>query len=91
MMFDEICSEFDAILTPSAPGEAPAGFETTGSDIFNRTWSMLHAPCINVPGFYGPRGLPVGLTLTGGRFSDRKLLAVAAEVAKCFMPEASGS
>jgi Asp-tRNA(Asn)/Glu-tRNA(Gln) amidotransferase A subunit family amidase len=82
--FEEICADFDAVLTPSAPGEAPLGFKTTGWDIFNRIWSLLHAPCINVPGFYGPNGLPIGLTITGPRFTDRKLLTVAAEVSRCF-------
>jgi Asp-tRNA(Asn)/Glu-tRNA(Gln) amidotransferase A subunit family amidase len=81
--FEEICAGFDAVLTPSAPGIAPAGFKTTGWDIFNRTWSMLHAPCVNIPGFGGPNGLPVGLTLTGPRFSDRKLLRIAGEVSAC--------
>jgi Asp-tRNA(Asn)/Glu-tRNA(Gln) amidotransferase A subunit family amidase len=82
--FEEICAGFDAVLTPSAPGEAPLGFETTGWDIFNRTWSVLHAPVINVPGFYGPSGLPVGLSVTGPRFSDQWLLKVAAEIGRCF-------
>ena len=82
--FDEISSEFDAILTPSAPGQAPLGFKTTGWDIFNRIWSLLHAPCVNVPGFVGSDALPVGLSLTGPRFSDRKILAVAKEVGQCF-------
>jgi Asp-tRNA(Asn)/Glu-tRNA(Gln) amidotransferase A subunit family amidase len=84
VIFEELCADFDAILTPSAPGEAPLGFASTGSDIFNRTWSMLHAPCVNVPGFHGPNDLPVGLTLTGPRFSDRHLLNVAEEVGRCF-------
>jgi Asp-tRNA(Asn)/Glu-tRNA(Gln) amidotransferase A subunit family amidase len=86
-LFDELCGDFDAVLTPSAPGEAPEGFESTGWDIFNRTWSMLHAPCVNVPGFSGPRGLPIGLTLAGARFTDRKILAVAGQVADCFERE----
>jgi Asp-tRNA(Asn)/Glu-tRNA(Gln) amidotransferase A subunit family amidase len=90
VIFEKLCADFDAVLTPSAPGEAPRGFKDTGWDIFNRTWSLLHAPCINVPGFYGPNGLPIGLTLTGPRFADRKLLAVAAEVAACFAGPSTG-
>jgi Asp-tRNA(Asn)/Glu-tRNA(Gln) amidotransferase A subunit family amidase len=82
--FERICAGYDAILTPSAPGEAPFGFKSTGWDIFNRIWSILHAPCINVPGFYGPNKLPVGLTLTGPRFCDQRLLKVASAVSACF-------
>jgi Asp-tRNA(Asn)/Glu-tRNA(Gln) amidotransferase A subunit family amidase len=84
MIFEEICTDFDAILTPSATGEAPAGFQSTGWDIFNRIWSLLHVPCINLPGFRGVNDLPVGLTLTGPRFSDRHLLTVANDVSRCF-------
>lgn len=82
--FEKICESFDTLLTPSAPGEAPRGLQSTGWDIFNRIWSLLHAPCVNIPGFIGARGLPIGLTVTGPRFTDRKLLAVAAELDRCF-------
>ena len=33
---------FDAWLTPSVPGEAPAGLESTGEALFNRMWTALH-------------------------------------------------
>ena len=41
-------------------------------------WTLLHVPCVNIPGHRGPNGLPVGVTLTAPRFRDRALLAVAA-------------
>jgi Asp-tRNA(Asn)/Glu-tRNA(Gln) amidotransferase A subunit family amidase len=75
--FDELMSQFDAVLTPSAPGEAPVGLEDTGVAVFNRIWTLLHVPCVNVPGLKGPSGLPVGLTITGARFTDRRVLAIA--------------
>jgi Asp-tRNA(Asn)/Glu-tRNA(Gln) amidotransferase A subunit family amidase len=68
----------DAILTPSAVGEAPVGPEqTTGDAIMNLMWTLLHAPCVNIPGATGPNGLPVGVTLAGPRLGDARLLAVA--------------
>jgi Asp-tRNA(Asn)/Glu-tRNA(Gln) amidotransferase A subunit family amidase len=76
--FDAIAAGFDVILTPSATGEAPRGFASTGHWTFNAMWSLLHTPCVNVPGFVGPGGLPVGLTLTTARFGDRQVLAAAA-------------
>ncbi len=82
--FDEIASDFDAVLTPSTPGEAPLGLAATGSFAFNAIWSVLHAPCINVPGFLGPSGLPVGLTLVGPRFADRRVLRAAAALGPLF-------
>jgi Asp-tRNA(Asn)/Glu-tRNA(Gln) amidotransferase A subunit family amidase len=57
---------------------------STGSYTFNGMWTLLHTPCINVPGLTGPLGLPVGLTLTGPRFSDRRLLAIASAVGAAF-------
>jgi Asp-tRNA(Asn)/Glu-tRNA(Gln) amidotransferase A subunit family amidase len=80
--FDRIASEYDAVLTPSAPGEAVPGREP-GNAVFNRMWTLLHVPCVNIPGFAGPNGLPIGLTLTGPRFTDRQLLTAAAALSPC--------
>jgi Asp-tRNA(Asn)/Glu-tRNA(Gln) amidotransferase A subunit family amidase len=76
--FDRIAGDYDAVLTPSAVGAAPIGLAGTGAMTFNAMWTLLHAPCINVPFFKTAAGLPVGLALTGARFSDRRVLAVAA-------------
>jgi Asp-tRNA(Asn)/Glu-tRNA(Gln) amidotransferase A subunit family amidase len=82
--FDEIASGYDAILAPSTAGEAPVGLAATGSFAFNAAWSLLHTPAINVPGFKGPNGLPVGLTLTGPRFTDAAVLSAAMAVSQTF-------
>ncbi len=79
--FDALASRFAAVLTPSTAGVAPQGLDDTGAATFNRIWTLLHTPCINLPGFVGPSKLPVGLTLTGPRFSDRGLVATAKLVA----------
>jgi Asp-tRNA(Asn)/Glu-tRNA(Gln) amidotransferase A subunit family amidase len=76
--FDRIAAEYDVVLTPSAVGEAPLGLTETGSFIFNGIWTLLHVPCINVPGFTSKNDLPIGLTLLGPRFADRRVLAAAA-------------
>lgn len=83
MAFDEIASGFDAVLTPSARGEAPVG-TTTGDAAVNAMWTLLHVPVISVPGFTGPSGLPVGLSLTSPRYTDRHLLQVAKEIGPLF-------
>jgi Asp-tRNA(Asn)/Glu-tRNA(Gln) amidotransferase A subunit family amidase len=77
--FDALAGEYDAVLTPSAKGEAPVG-RHPGEAVFNRMWTLLHVPCVNIPGHRGPNGLPVGVTLTAPRFCDRALLAIAAAV-----------
>ena len=75
--FDAIAGNFDALLTPSAPGEAPIGLASTGDSIFNGPWTLLHAPCINLLGLSGPDGLPVGVQLVGARYSDGRVLQAA--------------
>ncbi len=66
----------DALLTPSAPGEA-VPIDTTGDSIFNATWSTLGVPAIQLPAGTGPLGLPLGVQLTGRRWSDAALFAPA--------------
>jgi Asp-tRNA(Asn)/Glu-tRNA(Gln) amidotransferase A subunit family amidase len=85
--FDGLAREYHAVLAPSASGEAPVGLNATGTYMFN-FWTLLHAPCINVPGFKGPNGLPVGLTLTGPRFTDRRVLSVAHAIGPLFAAQA---
>jgi Asp-tRNA(Asn)/Glu-tRNA(Gln) amidotransferase A subunit family amidase len=78
--FDAIVQEFDFILTPSAPGVAPAGIEWTGDPVFNYIWTSLHVPCVTVPAGAGPGGMPLGVQIVSGRTRDREALAWAAWV-----------
>ena len=78
--FDRIAGDFDAVLTLSAPGEAPEG-RVQGDNSLNRDLTLLHVPCINIPAGLGPNRMPIGLTLTGPRYRDRHLLTVAAGIA----------
>ncbi|WP_144636445.1 amidase [Bordetella genomosp. 13] len=68
-------ADVDVILTPSAPSEAPAGFATTGSSVFNRVWSLLGWPCVHVPTGKTPAGLPVGVQCVALPDRDLELLA----------------
>ena len=79
--FDAIAGLYDAVIVPSARGEAPAYADGPGDAIFNRMWTLLHGPSVNVPGFRGPNGRPIGITLLGRRFADRQLLMAAEAVA----------
>ncbi|MEL7158502.1 MAG: amidase [Actinomycetota bacterium] len=69
----------DALLTPSAPGEAPP-LATTGDSVFNRTWTALGVPALHLPTGRGPTGLPLGVQLTGTAWGDVELLALGARV-----------
>jgi Asp-tRNA(Asn)/Glu-tRNA(Gln) amidotransferase A subunit family amidase len=70
-------TEYDFLITPSAPGEAPATLETTGSSLFNRVWTLLGVPCVTLPCGPGPHGLPLGVQLVGRFDGDSTLLGWA--------------
>lgn len=70
---DGLLEQLDAITTLSAPGEAPLG-RGSGDSIFNRTWTMLHVPCLNLPVGRGPNGMPIGVQLVGRKHRDFELL-----------------
>jgi len=76
-------SQFDALLTPSAPGEAPS-IKTTGDSAFNRVWTSLGVPAIHLPTGTGPLGLPVGIQLAGNVWADTELLTAAAQAEAIF-------
>jgi Asp-tRNA(Asn)/Glu-tRNA(Gln) amidotransferase A subunit family amidase len=76
-VFADTMADYDVILTPSAPGAAPRGLETTGNPAFNRLWTLLGTPCVNVPGFFDDDGLPLGLQIVGRFGRDRAALEAA--------------
>ena len=67
--------EIDVLLTPSAPDEPPRGYATTGTSTFNRAWTLLGTPCVNVPGATGVDGLPMGLQVIAPPGADGRCLA----------------
>ncbi|MDD1516708.1 MULTISPECIES: amidase [Bradyrhizobium] len=57
----ELFEGFDVLLTYSAPGTAPAKeLASTGSPRYNRLWTLMGNPCVNVP-VLKVGGLPVGV------------------------------
>jgi Asp-tRNA(Asn)/Glu-tRNA(Gln) amidotransferase A subunit family amidase len=77
LRLNDVYREHDVLVSPSAPGEAPAGLESTGDPLFGLTWSLMHGPAITLPVFTGPQGLPMGLQVTGRRGSDARTLLAA--------------
>jgi Asp-tRNA(Asn)/Glu-tRNA(Gln) amidotransferase A subunit family amidase len=76
-MMRDLFADIDAILTPSAPGEAPRGLQATGDPVFCRNWTMLGTPALNVPCGTGPNGLPVGVQVVGRFGDDARAISVA--------------
>ena len=74
----EVFSQADLIITPGAPGEAPAGLHNTGDPMFNRIWTFLQTPCMNLPLTRGAGGLPIGVQLVCNRWEDERLFGYSA-------------
>lgn len=75
--FGEWMGGWDVLLTPSAPGEAPEGLESTGNPIFQVVWTLLQVPCVTIPWAAGPNGLPVGVQIVGRRGDDDAVIRAA--------------
>jgi Asp-tRNA(Asn)/Glu-tRNA(Gln) amidotransferase A subunit family amidase len=71
---DRILDQYDAIITPSVPGEAPIAVESTGSPIFCTIWSYLGVPAISLPLMQSSRGMPIGVQMIGKKGDDAGLL-----------------
>jgi amidase len=67
----------DAVLTPAAPGEAPAGLGYTGDPVFNRMWTLLGTPCAALPARWGESGLPTAVQLVARIGDDSRLMGCA--------------
>jgi Asp-tRNA(Asn)/Glu-tRNA(Gln) amidotransferase A subunit family amidase len=82
-------NDFDAILAPSATGQAPlisAG--GTGDPVFCRIWSLAGLPALNMPLLVGEDNLPVGVQLIGAFEEDDRLLRTARWVQNALMAQA---
>ncbi|KAF6781188.1 glutamyl-tRNA amidotransferase subunit a, partial [Colletotrichum musicola] len=84
---DRMLGRYDAVLVPSVVDEAPEGLGSTGSAAFNAPWTALHVPVVNLIGFGGSNGMPVGVSLVAPRYHDRHLLVVSKAVGKVFEAE----
>jgi Asp-tRNA(Asn)/Glu-tRNA(Gln) amidotransferase A subunit family amidase len=73
----DVFSGYDALLVPSAAGEAPVGLNATGNANHCLIWTSTHVPCMTLPLFKGPNGLPVGAQLIAARNNDRLLFEVS--------------
>lgn len=76
-LFAAMMRDYDFVLTPSAAGEALEGLALTGSATFNRAWTLLGVPCVTVPVYTGPKGLPIGVQIVGAYGTDRDTLGWA--------------
>jgi len=76
--FTELMADVDVLLTPSALGAAPHGLGSTGDATFNRLWTLMGPPCVNVPGLADETGLPLGIQVVGRFARDQAALEAGA-------------
>ena len=79
-LFDEV----DILLTPSAPGAAPRGLAFTGDPRFNKLWTLMGTPTVNIPFFKAKSGLPLGIQAVARFGQDLQLLSVARALEQAF-------
>ncbi|MGQ0750014.1 MAG: amidase [Betaproteobacteria bacterium] len=73
----DVFRDFDVLLAPSAPGEAPMGLEATGEPIFGLMWTLLGLPCMTIPCGTGLQGMPLGVQFVGRHGGDSALFLAA--------------
>ncbi|CAG7558256.1 unnamed protein product [Fusarium equiseti] len=84
--FDKLAEEYVAVVAPSVLDEAPQGLGNTGDPVFASSWTGLHVPVVNIPGFRG-KSMPIGVSLVAARLRDRHLLKVCEAVGSIFEKE----
>lgn len=76
-MLEGFFDQYDVLITPAAPGEAPAGLSATGNPAFCTPWTFCGVPAVSLPLLQGNNGLPIGVQLVGSQFDDGRLLRTA--------------
>jgi Asp-tRNA(Asn)/Glu-tRNA(Gln) amidotransferase A subunit family amidase len=72
----------DVLITPSTNGEAPEVRVAAQASVFNRTWTLMHVPCLTIPAYHGPHGMPVGIQVVGPVGGDVRTIAAAQAIAQ---------
>lgn len=75
--FADVFNDIDAILSPSATGEAPLKTTGTGDPVFCTIWTFCGLPAVSLPLLTGASGLPVGIQLIGSSQGDDRLMRTA--------------
>jgi Asp-tRNA(Asn)/Glu-tRNA(Gln) amidotransferase A subunit family amidase len=68
----------DVWLSPSAPGAAPKGLESTGDPVMSLPWTHAGLPTLSIPAGINHAGLPLGLQAAGAWYADEQLIEYGA-------------
>jgi Asp-tRNA(Asn)/Glu-tRNA(Gln) amidotransferase A subunit family amidase len=75
--FEAFYNDYDAVIAPAAPGEAPEFGDSTGDPLFSTIWTLAGLPCVSIPLLTGSNNLPIGVQLVGAADEDDRLLRTA--------------
>ena len=67
----------DVVLTPAAPGPAPAGIGATGDPVMQAPWTLADFPTMTLPLAVASNGLPLGVQLSAAPLHEGMLLEAA--------------
>jgi Asp-tRNA(Asn)/Glu-tRNA(Gln) amidotransferase A subunit family amidase len=73
-------NDVDLWITPSAPGPAPEGLDSTGDPVMNLPWTQSGMPTVTLPSGKTSEGLPLGLQFIGRSGEDEQLLSWASQI-----------
>lgn len=73
-----VFNDCDVIITPADSGEASTDLAAVEGGPFNTLWTHMYVPCLTIPAFVGPNGMPVGLQIVGPLGADEAVLAAGA-------------
>lgn len=86
--FSQFFHDYDAVITPAAPGEAPLIESGAGDSVFCEIWALCGLPSLCVPLLEGEAGLPIGVQLIGSANGDDRLLRSAGWLVEQILDEA---
>ena len=89
--FKPFFNDYDAVLTASAPSEAPRFGEGTGDPICCTVWTLAGLPCLNLPLLAGDHELPIGIQLVGAHQEDDRLFRSARWLLETLHAQASST
>jgi Asp-tRNA(Asn)/Glu-tRNA(Gln) amidotransferase A subunit family amidase len=73
----DVLRDVDVLVALSAPGVPPKGLASTGDPRFNRLWTLMGTPCVNVPAYVAEGNLPIGVQVIADFGDDAKALSAA--------------
>ncbi len=79
----------DLWISPSAPGPAPEGLDSTGSPVMNLPWTHAGLPTLSLPAGTFQNGLPSGLQVAARFGEDEELSTQGIELEQALKREAS--